>query len=60
MEDPQVPQMSAQADEDIHLGHGPEISLPKELSERNKKTIEEANSMLQEYHDDVHRQAVVQ
>ena len=53
-------QMSAQPDENISLGQNPEKILRDELVEQNKKTIMKATSMLQKYHTDAHRQAVVQ
>ena len=53
-------QMSAQPDENISVGQNPEKILRDELVEQNKKTIAKATSMLQEYHTDAHRQAIVQ
>ena len=49
-----------QPSENISVGPNPERILRDELIEQNKKTIENATSMLQEYHTDAHRQAVVQ
>ena len=42
------------------MGQDPEKILQDELAEQNKKTIAKATSMLQEYHNDAHRQAIVQ
>ena len=58
VETPKVLQM--QPDKNINVGQDPEKILQDELAEQNKKTIAKATSMLQEYHDDAHRQAVVQ
>ena len=60
VETPKVPQMSTQAYENINVGQDPEKTPQDELAEQNKKTIAKATSMLQEYHNNAHRQAVVQ
>ena len=60
VEIPKIPQISTQPDENISVGQDPEKTLRDELVEQNKKTIAKATSMLQEYHTDTHRQAVVQ
>ena len=57
---PKIPQTSTQPDENISVGQDPEKMFWDELTEQNKKTIAKATSMLQEYHKDVYRQAVVQ
>ena len=59
-ETPKVPQTSMQADKNINMGQDPEKTPQDELTEQNKKTIAKATSMLQEYHDNANRQAVVQ
>ena len=60
VEIPKIPQTSTQPDENINEGQDPERILQDELAEQNKKMIVKATSMLQEYHDDAHRQAIVQ
>ena len=60
IEPPKVPPASTQTDENIAVNQDPEKILQDELAEQNKKTIVKATSMLQEYHDDAHKQAVVQ
>ena len=60
VETPKVLQTSTQADENINVGQDPEKTLQDELAEQNKKTIAKATSKLQEYHNDAHRQAIVQ
>ena len=59
-ENPKILQKSMQPDENISVGQNPEKILQDELVEQNKKTIAKATSMLQEYHTDSHRQAIVQ
>ena len=60
VETPKVLPTSTQADENIVVDQDPEKILQDELAEQNKKTITKVMSMLQEYHDDAHRQAIVQ
>ena len=60
VEIPKVPQRSIQADENINVGQDPEKILQDGLAEQNRKTIAKATSMLREYHNEAHRQAVVQ
>ena len=59
-ETPKVPLTSTQVDKNINVGQDPEKIFQDELAEQNKRTIVKATSMLQEYHDDTHRQAIVQ
>ena len=59
-EPPKVWQTSTQADKNISMSQDPEKTLQDELAEQNKNTIAMATSMLQEHHDNAHRQAVVQ
>ena len=59
-EPPKVPPALMQINENITANQDPEKILQDEISEQNKKTIAKATSMLQEYHDDAHKQAVVQ
>ena len=49
-----------QPNENNNVGQDPERILRDELIEQNKQTIAKATSILQEYHDDAHRQAIVQ
>ena len=60
VEIPKIPQMSTQPDENMSVRQNPEKILRDELMEQNKKSIEKATSMLQKYHTDAHRQAIVQ
>ena len=60
VEIPKIPQTSTQPDESINVGQDPVRILQDKLAEQNMKTIPKATSALQEYHDDAHRQAVVQ
>ena len=60
IEPPKVPPASMQTNENISVNQDPEKILQDELAEQNKKTIVKATSMLQEYQDDAHKQAVVQ
>ena len=55
-----VPPALRQIDKNIPANQDPEKILQDELAEQNKKTIAKATSMLQEYHDDCRKQAVVQ
>ena len=55
-----VPPVLKQINENIAANQDPEKILQDELAEQNKKTIAKATSMLQEYHDDAHKQAIVQ
>ena len=59
-ETPKVPPTATQVDKYINVGQDQEKTFQKELAEQNKKMIAKAMSMLQEYHDDTHRQAVAQ
>ena len=60
VEPPKVPPTSMQTDENIAVNQDPEKTLQNKLAEQNKKTIAKATSMLKEYHDNAHKQAVVQ
>ena len=60
IESPKVPPASTQTDENISVNQDPEKILQDELAEQNENTIAKATSMLQEYHDDAHKQAVAQ
>ena len=60
VEIPKIPHMSTPPDENMSVRQNPEKILRDELMGQNKKMIEKATSMLQEYHIDAHRQAVVQ
>ena len=60
IESPKVPLASMQTDENISVNQDPEKILQDELAEQNKKTIAKATSMLLEYQDDAHKQAVIQ
>ena len=57
---PKVPPMLEQIDESIMANQDPEKVLQDVLAEQNKKTIAKATSMLLEYQDDGHKQAVIQ
>ena len=59
-ETPKVPPTLKQIDESIVANQDPEKVLQDELAEQNKKMIAKATSMLLEYQDDAHKQAVVQ
>ena len=59
-ETPKVPPTLKQIDENIIANQDPEKVLQDELAEHNKKTIAKATSMLLEYQDDAHKQAIVQ
>ena len=57
---PKVPQTSTPADKDISISQDPKKTLQDELTQQNKNTIATATILLQEYHDNAHKQAVVQ
>ena len=59
-EPPKVPPALKQIDENIAANQDPEKILQDELAEQNKKTIAKATSMLQEYQNDAHKQAIDQ
>ena len=59
-ETPKVPPKLKQINESITANQDPEKVLQDELAEQNKKTIAKATSMLLEYQDDAHKQAIVQ
>ena len=58
-EPPKLLQTSTLADKNIGVSQGPERTLQDELTQQNKNTIETATIMLQEHHNNAHRQAVV-
>ena len=60
VENPKIPPLSPQDDENANLGRDSEKGLQSKLSEQNKKTIEEATNMLHEYQEEAHQQAVAQ
>ena len=55
-----IPRPSILADKSIGMSQYPEKTLQGKIAQQNRNTIEEATSMLQEHHDNAHRQAVVQ
>ena len=59
-ESPKIPQTFTLADKNIGISQDPEKTVQDVLAQQNRNTVEEATSMLQEHHDDVHKQAVVQ
>ena len=59
-ETPKVPPTLKQIDESIFANQIPEKVFQDELAEQNKKMIAEATSMLLEYQEEAHKQAVVQ
>ena len=59
-EPPKIPQTSTSADKNTGMSQDPEKTLQDKLMQQNRNTIKTATSMLQEYHNNAHRQAVVQ
>ena len=57
---PKVPQPLAKIDGNNSVSRKTEKTLQDELAEQNKETIAKATSMLQEFPNDDHRQAVIQ